>query len=117
MLNDAANVIQREFTQTSIAVAGEQVLTIFPYRLVHVHAGTIIADDRFWHEGSCLAIGMSGIQYNVLEDLSPVGALRQAGEFGADFTLTGSRYFMVMHFDRHTHAFECNTHGGADVLQ
>jgi len=45
MLDDAADVIQRELGQSRVAVAGEQVLAVLPDRLVHMHAGAVVADD------------------------------------------------------------------------
>src|SRR5690606_28474477 len=45
VLDDAADVVQRELGQAGVAVAGEQVLAVLPDRLVHVHAGTVVADD------------------------------------------------------------------------
>jgi hypothetical protein len=57
VLDDAADVEQREFRQAGIAVAGEQVLAVLPDRLVHVHARAVVADDRLRHERGRLAVG------------------------------------------------------------
>ena len=77
VLDDAADVVQREFGQTGVAVAGEQILSTLPDRLVHVHAGTVVADDRLGHEGRGLAVGMGDVPDGILQDLQPVGALHE----------------------------------------
>ena len=91
MLEDAADVVQRQLGQPGVAVAGEQVLAALRERLVHVHARAVVADDRLRHEGRGLAVGMRDVVHGVLEDLHPVGALHQAVELGADLALARRR--------------------------
>src|SRR3546814_20153095 len=100
MLDDAANVIQGEFGQARVAVAGEQVLTVFPDGLVHVHARTVVANDGFGHAGGRLAIYMRYVVYGVFTNLIPVGALDQGADHGTDFKLALSGPFVVVDFAR-----------------
>ena len=117
MLDDAADVEERHFGQTGVAVAGEQVLAVFPDRLVHVHTRAVVANDGLRHEGRGLAVLVRNVMHHVLGDLRPVGALDQRAELGANFALTGSRHFVVMHFDRNAERFERQTHRRTDVVQ
>ena len=117
VLDDAADVVQRKLGQAGIAVAGEEVLATLPDRLMHVHAGAVIADDGLGHEGRRFAVAVGNVMHDVLEDLGPVGALHQGAELGADFALAGGGDFVVMHFHRHAAGFQRNTHLGADVVQ
>ena len=82
VLDDAADVEQRGFRQAGVAVASEQVLAVLPDRLVHVHARTVVANDRLRHEGGGLAVLVRNVVHDVLEDLGPVGALDQRIEDG-----------------------------------
>ncbi|MDT4817616.1 hypothetical protein FQZ97_506950 [compost metagenome] len=117
VLDDAADVVQREVGQACVAVAGEQVLAVLPDRLVHVHAGAVVADDGLGHEGGGLAVGVGHVVDHVLLQLDPVGALHQRAEAGADLELAGVGHFMVMHFDRDAQRFEHQAHFRAHVLE
>ncbi len=117
VLDDAADVVQREVGQACIAVTGEQVLAVLPDRLVHVHAGAVVADDRLGHEGRRLAVGVGHVLDHVLLQLQPVGALHQRAELGADLHLAGAGHFVVMHFDRDAQLLEHQAHLGAHVLE
>ena len=117
VLDDATNVEQREFTQAGVAVSGKEVLAVFPDRLMHVHAGTAVADDGFGHEGRRFAVLVGDVVHDVLEDLGPVGPLNQGGEFGADLALAGAGGFVVMYFHRYAQRFQGQHHGRADVMQ
>ena len=55
VFDDAADVIKGGIGQTGIAVACEQVLTVFPDGLVDVHTAAVVAHDGFGHEGSGFA--------------------------------------------------------------
>ncbi|MDH6595247.1 hypothetical protein M2165_005136 [Variovorax sp. TBS-050B] len=117
MLDDAADVVQREVRQARIAVAGKQVLAVLPDRLVHVHARAVVADDGLGHEGRGLAVGVRHVVDHVLLQLDPVGTLDQRAELGAEFHLAGVGHFMVMHFDRDAERFEHQAHFRAHVLE
>ena len=117
MLDDAADVVQREIRQAGVFVACEHVFATFPNGLVHVHAGTVVADHGLGHERSGLAVGMRHVPYGVFQDLQPVGAFDQSFELGADFALARRGNFVVMHFHLHALLLECQAHGIAHVLQ
>ncbi len=117
MLDDAADVEQREFRQTCVAVACEQVRAVFPDRLVNVHARTVIANHRLRHERCRLAVRVRDVVDDVLHLLQPVGALHQRRELRADFVLALARDFVVMHFNRDADLFEQQTHFRTDVLE
>src|SRR5476649_2205683 len=117
VLDNAADVVQGEIGQAGIAVASEQVFAIFPYGLMHVHARTVVANDRFWHEGSSLAIAVRHVPDHVFQVLRPVGALDQGRELGADFILASASNFMVVHFDWNAQRFQDQTHFRTHVLE
>src|SRR3546814_7369288 len=100
MLDDAANIEQGKFRQACVAIACEQVLTILPDGLVYVHAGTVVAHNRLGHESSRLAINTGHIVPGVFQNPVPVGAINPGDAFGADFKMTRSGDFVVMHLDR-----------------
>ena len=102
VLDDAADVIQRKVRQAGIAVARKQVLSVFPDRLMHVHARSIVARVRLGHERSRLAIGIGHVVNHVLLQLRPVGPLNQRAEPGTNLVLAGACHFVVEHFDRYT---------------
>ena len=117
VLDDAADVVERELGEARVAVAGEQVLAVLPHRLVHVHARAVVADDRLRHERRGLAVGVRGVVDHVLHLLQPVGALHQRREAGADLALAGVRDLVVVDLDLDAHLVEREAHRGADVLQ
>jgi hypothetical protein len=117
VLDDAADVVQREVAQAGVAVAGEQVLAVLPDRLVHVHAAAVVADDGLGHEGGGLAVGVGHVVDHVLLQLHPVGALDQRAELGADLHLAGVGHLVVVHLDRDAQAFEDQAHLRAHVLE
>ena len=117
VLDDAADVVQREVRQTGIAVAGKQVFAVFPHGLVHVHAGTVVAVVRLGHESGGLAIGIGHIVDHIFLQNGPVSALHQGAETGADFVLASARHFVVEHFNRNAQRFENQGHFSAHVLR
>ena len=60
---------------------------------------------------------MGYVVHHVFENLRPIGALDQRAEHGANFALTGSRHFVVMHFNRNANGFQGEHHGRADIVQ
>ena len=117
MLDDAADVIEREFRQTRVAIAREQVFATLPNRHMHMHARTVIADDGFGHEGCGLTITVRDVMHHILETLVPVGALDECFKLGANFALASVRNFVVMHFHFHADILKCYAHCRADILQ
>ena len=96
VLDDAADVVQREVREPGVAVASEEVLAALPHRLVAVHPGAVIADDRLRHERRRLAVGGRRVPHRVLQDLHPVGALNERREARADLALSGRRHLVVV---------------------
>ena len=60
---------------------------------------------------------MRDVVHHVLEHLGPVGAPDQAAVFGADFALPGGCDFVMVYLDFDAHLFQCEAHGGADIVQ
>ena len=117
VLDDAADVVQGKVGQTCIAVAGKQVLAVFPDRLVHVHAGAVVANQGLGHEGGGLAVSVGHVVHHVLQQDGPVSALHQGAELGAQLVLAGARHFVVEHFDRDAQGFQDQRHFRAHVLR
>ena len=117
MLDDTADVVQRFIRQTGIAVAGEQVLAVLGNGLVHVHAGTVVANDGLGHEGGGFAVGMGHVVHAVLEYLYFIGLLHHGVEAHANLTLAGGGHLVVVHLDVQAHLLHGGTHGGADIVQ
>ena len=84
---------------------------------MHVHARTVVTNDRLRHEGGCLAVLVSHVQHTVLQNLSLVGAANQRIELGTDFVLTRGSHFVVVHFDFNTAGFHGITHGRTDIVE
>ena len=117
MLDDPADIEQGRFRQTGVTVTGKGVLAVLPDRLVNVHTGTIVANDRLRHEGGGLAILMGDVMHHVLQLLRPVCALDQRVEQGSDLALAGRGDFVVVHFHRHADRLQRQHHRRADVVQ
>ena len=117
MLDDAADVIQRKLRQTCITVACKQVFAVFPDGLVNVHARAVVAHDGLGHESRGLSVGVGHVVHDILQNLCPVGTLDQCAEACADFILTGTRNFMVEHFNRNAQRFKNQRHFSAHVLR
>src|SRR5690606_26512650 len=117
VLDDAADVVQGGLGQARVAVAGELVDAAFPEGLVHVHAGTVVADDGLGHEGGGLAVGVGHVVDAVLEDLDFVRLLHQGVELDTDFALASVGHFVVVYLDVEAHLLHGATHGGAQVVE
>ena len=83
---------------------------------MHVHARTVVAIQRLRHEGSGLAVGIGYVVHAVLQGLNFVSLGHQGVELHADFVLTGSGHFVVVHFDDQAHLFHGVAHGGTDFV-
>jgi len=116
VLDDAADVVERDIGQTAVLVTGKQGLAVFLQRLVDVHARTIVTDQRLRHESRGLAIGVCDVVHGVLQNLYFVGLFDETTGTDADFALTAGRNFVVMHFDHEPEFLARTTHGVANVL-
>src|SRR5690606_3318415 len=117
VIDDAAEVVQGGLGQAGVAVAGELVDAAFPEGLVHVHAGTVVADDGLGHEGGGLAVGVGHVVDAVLEDLDFVRLLHPGVELDTDFALASVGHFVVVYLDVEAHLLHGATHGGAQVVE
>ena len=116
MFDDAADVVERGVAQAGIAVACEQVLTVFPDGLVNVHTAAVVAHDGFRHEGGCFAEVVGNVLNHVFHVLGLVGAFNQSSEARADFHLTAGTDFAVVHFHFDAKFFQNVYHRGAQIL-
>jgi len=80
---------------------------------MHVHAGAVVADDGFGHEGRSLAILVRDIVHHIFQ-FCVWSARFTSVRSGCRFALSGSRHS----FDalrRDADLFQRQAHGGADV--
>ena len=84
---------------------------------MHVHAGTIVADDGFGHEGDGLAVRMRDVLDHVLEREQFVALVHQRAELGADLALAGRGDFVVMHLDGQADLLKDLAHLAAQVAE
>src|SRR3989338_6778731 len=66
---------------------------------MHMHARSVVIEQRLGHECSRLVMEQCGIFYNVLVEQEIVGHLHQLVKSHINFTLPGGGYFMMMTFD------------------
>src|SRR5678816_1082019 len=92
------NVVTRHLRKTCVTIAGEQRLVALPKRLVTVHSRTIVAVERFRHEGRRLANLKCSIADYVFEHLEIIGSSQHRGIPKVDFALAGGSNFMMMAF-------------------
>src|SRR3546814_7275577 len=84
---------------SSDVCSSDLVLAVLGQRHVHVHARTVVTDDRLRHEGRRLAELMGDVLHDVLQLQDFVSLLGQRTELDADLALAGSRDFMMVHFE------------------
>ena len=81
---------------------------------MHVHAGSVVVQDRLGHKGSGLAVQVGGVVHHVLVNLHPVGAGQQGRADHTQFVL-GRRHFVVVFFHGQSHGGHGGDHFRADV--
>ena len=116
VFDDAADVIKGGIGQTGIAVACEQVLTVFPNGLVDVHTAAVVTHNRFRHKCSGFAEVVGNVLNHVFHVLGLVGAFNQSGKTGTDFHLAAGTDFGVMNFHFDAEFFQNIDHGRTQVL-
>ena len=116
VLDDAADVVERDIGEAAVLVARKQRLAVFLQRLMHVHAAAVVADDGLRHERQGLAIAVRHVLQRIFQDLHFVGLLGQRVRRDIDLALARGRHFVVMHFEFQAHLLAGHGHGGADVL-
>ena len=67
---------------------------------MHVHPRTIVAPDRFGHEGRRLAMRASDVLDDVFVQEHVVSHRHQCVKAQINFALTGGGNFVMMHFNR-----------------
>ena len=117
VLDDAADVIERDVRKSRVALAGEDVLAALLQRLVHVHAAAVVADERLRHEGERLAVAVRDVPQRVLEDLDLVALLRQRVRSDVDLALAAGAHLVVVHLDLEAEFLAGLAHGRAQVLE
>ena len=116
VFDDAADIVERGIRQTGVAVACEQVLTVFPNGLVDVHAAAVVAHDGFGHESSGFAEVVGNVLDDVFHVLGLVGTFNQSSKTRADFHLAAGTHFTVVHFHFDAEFFQNIDHGRTQVL-
>ncbi|MNW54444.1 hypothetical protein D3C74_320450 [compost metagenome] len=117
MIQDTANVVQCHFTQVGIsAFFVEQRRIAIEDGLVNVHTATIVAEQRFWHEGCHFAVLACSVLHNIFVSQEIVGCFLQGIKTEVDFRLACSRHFMVMAFDFEACFTKQTAHFTADIL-
>src|SRR6266849_6989997 len=96
VLEDAGDVLQGGVGEIRVFVARERRLAALPDRLVAVHAGAVVAVDRFGHEGRGLAVDVGDLVDAVFVDLHLVGHAHHGGELEAQLVLGGADLVVVL---------------------
>ncbi|BBY33555.1 hypothetical protein MMIN_16160 [Mycolicibacter minnesotensis] len=86
-----------------------------PEGLVDVHAGAVVAEEGFGHEGDGFAVGPGGVFDEVFEEHEVVGGVEQGVEFVVDFGLAAGADFVVAAFDGEAGVGEVGGHDVAEV--
>ncbi len=60
---------------------------------MYMHAPTVVAENRFWHEGRRLAVAMRHLMDPVFENLQMVGDGGHSAELDPEFMLICLRTF------------------------
>jgi len=99
VLDDPADVVERDIGKSGVAVATEEGLALLPDRLVGMHAAAVVAEHRLRHERRRLAVLSRDVLDHVLEPHELVGAVHEALELHADLTLAARGDLVVTDFD------------------
>src|SRR6516225_4738107 len=75
-----------------------------------VHSGTVVAEQRLWHESHDFIIFLRDILKDVLVVHHMIAHETEGCEANVDLCLTGGRDFMVLPLDRHPGLFQFKTH-------
>ena len=82
-----------------------------------VHAGAIIAVERFGHERDALVVLLRHVAHDVFVILQMVRHRFHRGETNVDLGLARGRDFMMLALDRNPGFLQLQTHFVANVLQ
>src|SRR6266498_3203413 len=100
MVEQTADIPASDVGQPGIAgLVVEDRLAVLPQALVAVHARTVVAEDRLWHERDGLAVGPRDALDDVLEIHQVIGGSEQGVESEVDLRLPRRAYLVVLHLD------------------
>ncbi|MNW56876.1 hypothetical protein D3C74_346300 [compost metagenome] len=117
MVQNTADIVQRSFAQISIsAFFVEQRSVSVKNGLVNVHPATIVAKQRFWHEGCRFSILKSCVMNNVFVHHQVISSFQQSIKTEVDLRLTCCCYFMVMTFYANANFIKQATHFTTHIL-
>ena len=118
MLQDAADVVEAGLRDVGVAATlVEEVLAVLPDRLVGVHAGAVVLEQRLGHERRRLAPLLRRVLRAVLVPAHLVRHLRQGVVAHVDLGLAAGGHLVVVHLDADADRFQREHHVGADVLE
>ena len=116
VVQDAADVVAGHVRQTGVTrLVVEQRLAVLPQRLVCVHAGAVVAEQRLGHEGDGLAVGPGGVLDDVFEQQHVVGRVQQRVELVVDLGLTGGADLVVAALEHESRVLQVGGHLVAQV--
>ena len=117
VLEDPADVVERELREARVLVPREQRLAVLPDRLVAVHARAVVLEQRLRHERDRLAVAAGDVLDAVLVDHQLVAHLDDRAELHVDLGLAAGRHLVVLGLDLDAALLHLEAHLGADVLQ
>src|SRR6516225_11437115 len=82
-----------------------------------VHSGTVVAEQRLWHESHDFIIFLRDILKDVLVVHHMIAHETEGCEANVDLCLTGGRDFMVLPLDRYSSLFQFQAHFVTNVLK
>ncbi len=116
MLEQAADVVAGHVRQAGVAhLVVEERLAVLPERLVAVHAGAVVPEERLGHEGDRVAVLDRGVLDDVLVQHQVVGGLEQRAEPEVDLGLAGGAHLVVLHLGLDAGVDQAADHLGAQV--
>ena len=117
MLQQATDVPTRQVRQAGVALlVEEQRLAALPQRLVHVHTGPVVHEDRLGHERDRLAGGACDVLDDVLVEHQLVGHAQHRVEAHVDLGLARGADLVVLDLDLDADGLEHLHHLGPQVL-
>ncbi len=104
-------------TQSSVTVPGKQRLPVFPERHVGVHAGAVVGEERFRHEGDRFVMLPGDVADDVFVILHRVAHLLERREPNVDLGLAGGGDLVVLFVDWNAGFLQLERHFVANILQ
>ena len=118
MLQQPADVVAAHLAGQRVAVLIEELVDpINPERLVDVHAGAVVLEQRLGHEGHGVAVLIGDVLDDVLVEHHLVGHVDQGLEAHVNLGLAGRGDLVVLHLDLDAGLDELQHHVGAEILE